>query len=62
MMALNDVVSTCYGYILAAGCVAKIKKFSRAYLDLRINVTQKVHAVIHHVQGFYMLTGRGLGP
>ena len=59
---LNDVVVACYGYKLAADYVTKIKKFSRAYLDLAINVTPKVHAVIHHVQEFCTLTDRGLGP
>ena len=42
--------------------VTKIKKFPRAYLDLGINLTPKVHTVMHHAQDFCTLTGRGLGP
>ena len=61
--ALNDVVSACYGFELAPDYDDKISKFSRAYLDLKINVTPKIHAVMHHVSEFCSLTGgRGLGP
>ena len=60
--ALNDVVAVCYGYELAADYVAKIKKFSGAYLELGINITPKVHNLVHHLQEFCALTGRGLGP
>ena len=59
---LNDVVPACYGYELAADYVTKIKKFSRAYLNLGINATPKVHDVMHQVQEICTLTGRGLGP
>ena len=47
---LNNAVAACYGYELAAGYVIKIKKFSRAYLDLGIYVTPKVCTVMQHVQ------------
>ena len=57
---LNDVVAACYGCRLAADYVTKIKKFSRAYLDLGINIIPKVHTVIHHVQEFCALPDRGL--
>ena len=60
--ALNDVVAACYGYELTADYVTKIKKFSRAYIDLGINGTPKVHTVMHNVQEFFVLTCRGLGP
>ena len=59
---LNDVVPACYGYELTADYVTKIKKFSRAYLNLGINATPKVHDVMHQVQEICTLTGRGLGP
>ena len=55
-------MAACYGYELAVDYVTKIKKFSRAYLDLGINLTPKVHTVMHHVQEFCALTGRGFGP
>ena len=51
-----------YGFELAPDYQSKIRKFSRAYLDLRINVTPKVHAVMHHISEFCEKTGRGLGP
>ena len=56
--ALNDVVSVCYSYSLAADYVTKIKKFSGACRDL----TPKVYAGMNHLQEFYALTGRELGP
>ena len=59
--ALNDVVAASCGCKLAAGYVTKMKNVSRAYLNLGINVILKVHAVIHNVQEFCTLTGRGLG-
>ena len=46
--ALNDVVSVCYSYRLAADYVTKIKKFSGACLDL----TPKVYAGMDHLQEF----------
>lgn len=58
----NYIVTTCYGYELSANHVEKLKKFSPAYLDLGINVTPKVHAVLHDVQDFSALAGRELGP
>ena len=60
-MALNDVVSACYGFELAPDYQSKIRMFSSAYLDLRINVTPKLHAVMHHISEFCEKTGRGLG-
>ena len=45
----NYIVTTCYGYKLAAIYVKKLKKFSLAYLDLGVNLTPKVNAVMHHV-------------
>ena len=58
----NYIVTTCYGYKLAANYVKKLKKFSLAYLDLGVNLTPKVHAVMHHVREFFALAGRGLCP
>ena len=60
--ALNDVVAAFYGYKFAAGYVTKARKISCTYLDLRINVTPKVHSLIHYVQQFCMFTGRRLVP
>ena len=60
--ALNEVVGACYGYDLHPDFEGKIKKFTEAYLDLKISVTPKIHAVMHHVSEFCHLTGRGLGP
>ena len=59
--ALNKVVSSCYGYELAPDYQDKIRAFSKAYLNLGINVTPKIHAVVHHVSEFCELTRRGLG-
>ena len=60
--ALNDVLAACYGYELAADYATKIKKFSRAYLDLGIKVPTKVHTVMLHAQQIWALTGRKLEP
>ena len=56
------IVTTSYAYELSANYVEKLKKFSPAYLDPGVNVTPKFHAAMHHVQTFYALTGRELGP
>ena len=60
--ALNEVVGACYGFDLHPDFEGKIKKFTEAYLELKISVTPKIHAVMHHVSEFCRLTGRGLGP
>ena len=60
--ALNDVVHACYGYDLADDYLVKISSFSVAYLNLKINVTPKIHAVMHHISEFCKKTRRGLGP
>ena len=52
------VKQICYRYEIATDYVSKIKKLSREYLDLGINVTLKAHAVMHHLQEFCALTGR----
>ena len=58
---LNDVVAPSYGYELEEDYGTKSKKFSCTCLDLWINVTPKVHAVMDYVLGFCALTGRELG-
>lgn len=60
--SLNEVVGACYGYELHPDYKEKIKNFTNAYLALKIRVTPKVHAVMHHITDFCHLTGRGLGP
>ena len=59
--ALNEVVVACYGQELHPDFEAKTEKFTKAYLSLKISVTPKIHAVMHHVTEFRQLTGRVLG-
>ena len=58
----NKVVEACYGDKLISDFKNRIAAFARSFLKLKINVTQKVHAVIHHIPEFCSLTGRGLAP
>ena len=62
LSALNEVVATCYGPELHPDFEKKPEKFTEAYLSLKINVTPKIHAVMHHVTEFCHLTGVGLEP
>ena len=62
LKSIRDVVSSCYGNELSPDFLEKITTFSRNYMKLGISVTPKVHAVIHHVGEFCVMTGRGLGP
>ena len=56
------MVAACYGQELHPDFEEKIEKFTEAYLSLKINVTLKIHAVMHHVTKFCHLTSRGVGP
>ena len=58
----DAVVSTYYGDKLSPDFKQKIEAFSKSYLNLNINVTPNIHAVMHHVVEFCELTGRGLAP
>ena len=60
--SFNDVVASCYGKELNPNFHQHISKFTRDYMMLGINVTPKVHAVMHHVGEFCAITGCGLGP
>ena len=60
--SFNEVVSSCYGQDLKVDFLKKINTFARDYMALKINVTPKVHAVMHHVGEFCSMTGRGLAP
>ena len=62
LSALNEVVATCYGPELHPDFEKKPEKFTEAYLSLKINVTPKIHSVMHHVTEFCHLTGVGLEP
>ena len=41
---------------------AYIHYFKLKYKQLKISVTPKVHAVLHHVSEFCKVTGKGLSP
>ena len=56
------MVAACYGQELHHDFGEKIENFTEAYLSLKINVTTKIHTVMHHVTEFCRHTRRGLGP
>lgn len=58
----GDVVAACYGDSLQPNFEETIGRFQRAYLQLNISVTPKVHAVFFHVAEFCSSTQCGLGP
>ena len=59
----NKVVESSFGQRLQEGYETDIDQFSRAYLDLHVSVTLKVHIVICHLKEFLRLKGgvAGLG-
>ena len=60
--AFNEVVTSCYGKTLGSRYREKISAFKSHYNKLKINVTPKIHAVIHHVGEFCDLVKKGLSP
>lgn len=59
---LRKVVSSCFSVHLDKENFQQyIKDFEKSYCDLKISVTPKVHALIHHVPYFCLKTGKGLG-
>lgn len=56
-----QVVDTCFSITLKENFEINIQKFRASYLDLKISVTPKVHAVFFHVSHFCNLTNKGLG-
>ena len=59
---LNDVVHSCYGNDLLPDYDLNINDFKDAFLQLKISVTPKVHAIFFHIEDFCSLTKMGLGP
>ena len=60
--SVNDVVLSCYGYDLQPDYKSKIAKFKKDYLQLKISVARKVHAVYYHIEEFCAMTEIELGP
>ena len=59
--SFNVVVSSCFGQDLHPSYKEDIKMFRQDYLDLNINMTPKVHAVIFHIVEFCERVDTGLG-
>merc|ERR1712001_803612 len=60
--AFNDVRKSCFGQTCDPQFKEYIKVFAYAYVDLKINITPKVHCVIVHIPQFLALhPGLGLG-
>ena len=47
---------------MSPGYVDNIREFTDKFKKLDISVTPKVHAVMHHVEEFCEIKGKGLGP
>lgn len=65
LKALKDfdrVRLSCFGQTLQAGYEQSIDDFHKSYLDLKIPVTPKVHALIVHVKQFCKKNNVSLGP
>ena len=60
--AFNEVRKSCFGQTCDPNYKEHIKKFAHAYLELKINITPKVHCVIVHIPQFLdKHPGQGLG-
>ena len=59
--SFNVVVSSCFGQDLHLSYKEDIEMFRQDYLDLNINITPKVHAVIFHIVEFCERVDTGLG-
>ena len=62
LKAFKEVVTACYGRDLKPNYKYKIEKFKQKYLNLFINVTPKIHAVMYHVKELCEAKGMGLAP
>ena len=60
--AFDEVVDACYSRELKSNYKDKIGEFKKNYLNLGINVTPKVHAVMYRVEEFCEIKGMGLSP
>ena len=60
--AFDEVVDACYSRELKSNYKDKIGEFKKNYLNLGVNVTPKVHAVMYHVEEFCEIKGMGLSP
>ena len=58
--AFRQVVQSCYGHRLNPDYREHIQRFKKAYLDLGIGVTPKVHAVFYHIEDFCQMHNEGL--
>lgn len=58
---LDLVVKSCFGDTLEPDYEENILNFKKAYLDLEIPVTPKIHAIFYHVIDFCSAVGDGLG-
>ena len=47
--AFDAVVSSCFGYTLDDNYLTYISDFKRAWIDLKLPVTPKVHVLIEHL-------------
>lgn len=59
--AFNEVVETSFGLELHPEYKTSICKFEKAYLDLNLKVTPKVHLLIEHAVEDIDQHGQGLG-
>ena len=59
--SFNKVVGECFGNHLAPEYEESIQEFASKFKNLKISVTPKIHAVIHHVKEFCDIKGKGLG-
>lgn len=57
----QDVVNSCFATVLNPKFEDYIIQFRKSYVDLKINITPKVHAVFFHVTYFCSKMHRGLG-
>lgn len=62
--ALDDfrlVVKSCFGENLNPNFIKHIQDFQKSYVDLKISITPKVHAVFYHVKDFCHEHQKALG-
>ena len=60
--AFNALRKACFGMDLDPNWELALSKFEKSYRSLKINITPKVHSLLHHVPQFIRRYGSSLGP
>ena len=62
LRTLHSVVEACFGPALSEDVAEKVAAYRQAYMQLKIPITAKNHAIFSHITDFCRSRGQGLGP